>query len=110
MRGPKRRAAGLASCGSGQLAGGRTRPGGAQAPKRPGVARLEKGQELLPDLAAQVEGYRGVQGAGQDADFHAIGFEIGNLEREHPAIPAFRRVHDALGFRAQSSRGTRKST
>jgi hypothetical protein len=26
-----------------------------QAPKRPGVARLEKGQELLPDLAAQVE-------------------------------------------------------
>ena len=79
MRGPTRRAAGLASCGSGQLAGGRTRPGGAPAPKRPGVARLEKGQELLPDLAAQVEGYRGVQGAGPDADFHAIGFEIGRI-------------------------------
>jgi hypothetical protein len=64
-----------------------------QAPKRLGVARLEKGQELLPDLAAQVEKVtEAFRGTGQDAHFHAIGFEIGNLERRTPGNPAERKV------------------
>jgi len=49
---------------------------------------LEKRDQLLPNLAAQVPGERGVSGARQCADLQRVLPRLGDLEHVHPSDTA----------------------